>query len=473
MIIGTLAPMMHRLLTSFFFLLLVLTSTAQDITGTWHGMADFSGSKLRIDFNIDSLGTILVCTIDSPDQDALGMPCSSISFVKDSLEIQSDYIQLTYKGQFRNNKFHGFVFQGGYKVPLLLQRDFIPASKPHRPQEPNEPYGYAVSHVSIKNPDGGHTLAGTLTVPNGQAKSPLAILISGSGPQDRDETIMDHKPFWVLADHLTQQGIAVLRYDDRGVGESGGTFAGATSEDFASDVDAIIDWALSHNKIDPMAIGLIGHSEGGMIAPMVAAENQMVSFVVMLAGPGTSGREIILDQTRLIMESSGSSESDIVTMENMLREVSQVIQFPDTTKSLDEQLRPLVSRGLEAVSDEEAEAFGGRDKMIDLRIEQFKDPWYQYFMKYNPKEAIKFTRCPVLAINGLLDLQVPCSKNLSAIEYALKLGGNPDFEIHAMPGLNHLFQHSETGSVAEYGLLEETLAPEVSILIGEWINARF
>lgn len=458
------------------FLLLSIPSflaQSQDITGTWHGMANFDGLKLRIDFHIDSLDRILVTTMDSPDQDSFDQPCSSISFENDSLIIHSSLINLSYRGQYRNEKFHGFVSQGGYRVPLLLQRDFIPEAKPHRPQEPNEPYGYAVSKVTFTNPDGGHRLAGTLTVPTGKAKSPLAILISGSGPQDRDETLLGHKPFWVLADHLTLQGIAVLRFDDRGVGESGGTFAGSTSEDFASDIHAAIDWALSHSKIDPMSIGLIGHSEGGMIAPMVAMENQMVSFVVMLAGPGTTGREIVLDQTRLIMEATGSEESEIVMMENMMREITQVITHPDTIQSLKNQLRPILERGLQTITDEETAAFGGRDALIDARLRQFMDPWYQYFIKYDPIMALKSTRCPLLAINGLLDLQVPCSKNLSAIEYAMKLSGNNDYEVHAFPELNHLFQHCETGSMTEYGQIEETMAPEVQILIGQWINARF
>lgn len=428
---------------------------------------------MRIDFHLDSLDRNLVTTMDSPDQDSFDIPCSSIAFKNDSLVIQLDSIKLTYRGQFRNEKFHGFVSQGGFRVPLLLQREFIPAPKPHRPQEPNEPYGYAVSKVSFTNPDGGHKLSGTLTLPQGKSKSPLAILISGSGPQDRDETIMDHKPFWVLADHLTRQGIAVLRYDDRGVAESGGTFGGSTSEDFARDVNAAIDWALSHSKIDPMSIGLIGHSEGGLIAPMVAAKNRMVSFVIMLAGPGTTGREIVLDQTRLMMESIGSGEPDIVTMENMLREVIQVIVNPETVKELEEQLRPIIRRGLEIVSNEEAAIYGGRESLIKARLKQFTDPWYQYFIQSDPTTALKLTSCPLLAINGLLDIQVPCYKNLSAIEYAMKSSGNPDFEIHAFPGLNHLFQHCETGSITEYGLLEETMAPEVQILIGQWINARF
>jgi hypothetical protein len=282
------------------------------------------------------------------------------------------------------------------------------------------------------------------------------VLITGSGPQDRDETLLGHKPFLVLSDYLTRRGIAVLRADDRGTAKSTGDFAAATTADFATDTEAGISYLKTRPEIDPHKIGLIGHSEGGIIAPMIAARNPDVAFIVMMAGSGVRGDDILVEQTEAIEEASGKSHEEAVKDATKEREVLNLVETEKDEAVLDKDLK-------EKLSGDMPEAQAG------ATIKILSSPWFRYFLTYDPAVALRKVKCPVLAIGGEKDTQVPVKENLPAIRAALEQGGNKHFEVDELPGLNHLFQTAKTGSPTEYSAIEETISPVALEKIGKWI----
>jgi dipeptidyl aminopeptidase/acylaminoacyl peptidase len=333
----------------------------------------------------------------------------------------------------------------------------------NRPQEPKKPYPYDEEEVGYENKRDGVKLAGTLTLPRGKGPIPAALLITGTGPQDRNESVSGHKPFLVLADYLTRQGIAVLRVDDRGVGGSTGSLADSTAENFAADVMAGIAFLKSRKEINPKQVGLIGHSEGGSIAPMVAAQNDDVAFIVLMAGTGLTGEETLYLQGALILKAGGASAEQLAkqraTQESMFKILKEEKDPATTEKRLHEEL----SRNLTEEDKKKAE------QAIMANIKRVNTPWFRHFLTFDPRPALQKVKCPVLALNGENDLQVPANENLREIGAALKAGGNKDVTVVRLPKLNHLFQTSETGSPNEYAKIEETIAPVALKTIGDWI----
>ena len=350
---------------------------------------------------------------------------------------------------------------------------------PRRPQDPVEPFPYRSEDVRYPNPESGNTLAGTFTRPFSPGPFPAVILIAGSGRADRNEALMGHRPFLVLSDHLTQQGIAVLRFDKRGVGESTGDFAAATSRDFASDVLAGVAYLKARDDVDAEAIGLAGHSEGGLIAPMAAVASEDVGFLVLMAGPGVNGERILQGQRALIARASGVPEQAIARSQQLLNVVLQVLKSGTDTERNREAIAGIVRAGLQGASAEDRARLGITDEpsleravaaqLEQMQVGQLNTPWFRYLLTYEPAQTIARVRVPVLAINGQNDLLVPWEENLDEIEAALVRGGNADFEIHALPGLNHLFQNSETGAPSEFRTIEETWSVEAMELIADWI----
>ena len=350
---------------------------------------------------------------------------------------------------------------------------------PPRPQDPVEPFPYVSEDLRYPNPESGNTLAGTFTRPSSGGPFPAVILIAGSGRADRNEALLGHRPFLVLSDHLTQQGIAVLRFDKRGVGESTGDFAAATSRDFASDVLAGVAYLKTRDDVDAEAIGLAGHSEGGLIAPMAAVASEDVSFLVLMAGPGVNGERILQGQRALIARASGVPEQAIARSQQLLNAVLQILKSGTDTERNREAITGIVRAGLQGASAEDRARLGITDEpsleravaaqLEQMQVGQLNTPWFRYLLTYEPAQTIARVRVPVLAINGQNDLLVPWEENLDEIEAALVRGGNADFEIHALPGLNHLFQHSETGAPSEFRTIEETWSVEAMELIADWI----
>jgi hypothetical protein len=299
-------------------------------------------------------------------------------------------------------------------------------------------------------------MGGTLTIPEGAGPHPAVILISGSGAQDRDETIFNHKPFHVLADSLSRRGIAVLRYDDRGVGKSTGDRSNATSADFSADAEGGLDFLAKRKEIDPKRIGFIGHSEGGMIAPMIAVRRPETAFIVLMAGSGVDGEQILYEQGQAVLKAQGASEQ--------VREAQRAVQ---------QKIFAIVKSepDLEAAAAKLKEALGG-SPALEQSIRSVNSMWFRYFLTYNPQPVLEKVKCPVLASNGSLDTQVVATQNLPAIEAALKRGGNKDFETVLLPGLNHLMQTAKTGGVGEYSQIEETIAPAALEKIVTWLRLR-
>lgn len=339
-------------------------------------------------------------------------------------------------------------------------------SSPLRPQEPKSAISYAVEEVTYANATADVILAGTLTLPLSAKPSPVVLLIAGSGPIDRDETVFGHKPFWILADHLTKQGFAVLRVDKRGVGKSTGNYGISTSEDFAADVLAGIAYLKTRKEVDTEKIGLLGHSEGGLIAPMVAAQSSDVAFVVLMAAPCVSGEAIVYAQEAYISRSLGVTEEQLGHQLAFQKQVLSVIKSESDLEKTEELLREIIAKQMATLPQEErqisAEAMKAQMKRCNSR-------WFRYYLTYDPAISLKQLNIPVLAINGELDSQVFPKQNLPLIAKILEEAGNRKYTIIEFPKLNHFFQTCETGSVLEYGKIEETMAPVVLDTLSGWI----
>ncbi len=430
-----------------------------DIDGAWMGAVELEGVKLRVVFHIVNTEDGLVATLDSPDQGVEGRPTTSVTREGSSLKIEAKAIAGLFQGKIAADlaSIDGTFTQMGSSHPLLLKRVTNPAELAlKRPQNPVKPYPYRDEEVSYDNKLQGVTLAATLTIPQGKGPFPAVVLITGSGPQDRDETLLGHKPFLVLSDYLTRHGIAVLRADDRGTAKSTGVFASATTADFATDTEAGIAYLKTRPEVDPHKIGLIGHSEGGVIAPMIAARNKDVAFIVMMAGTGVPGDQIIVAQQEAIELATGKKPEDAAKDAVKERDLLTLVETEKDQAVLEKELR-------EKLTGEVPEA------QIGARIKQVTAPWFRYFVTYDPATALRKVACPVLAINGSLDKQVLPSQNLPPIRKALQESGNPHVEVDELPGLNHLFQTAKTGSPAEYAQIEETMSPGALDKIATWI----
>ena len=467
---------MKRLL----FVCLMLLSTlgiAQGITGDWNALLKVSGQELPLIFHVTATETGYESTLDSPKQGALGLKANATTFENNTLTVSLAQLGITYTGTLGDDgNITGTFNQGGVELPLDLTKDEIGATPSNRPQEPKAPFPYEVEEVSYANKEAGITMAGTLTLPKSAKKNttkyPAVILISGSGAQNRDEELLGHKPFLVLADHLTRNGFAVLRYDDRGTAQSTGDHSTATSADFATDAQAAFDYLLTRSDIDLDKIGFAGHSEGGFIAPMVAAKNKQVAFIALLAGVGQTGYAILTDQSYLIGKAQGVPEATLVKNRKISNTIFNLVKKYGAN---DEKSRYQIESYLETALKENPEIVPAgitAEQFSKQQLNTLLSPWFKYFIVTDPAQFLKQVSCPVLAINGSLDLQVPAKANLSAIEVYVKKGGNKDVTIIELANLNHLFQHTKTGNPAEYGTIEETFAPEALKVISDWLKEK-
>jgi len=454
-------------------LLLVISalSFAQDISGEWNGALKIQGTQLRIVFHFTKIDAGYTATMDSPDQGAKGIPVTKTTFENPTLKLEMSALRIEYSGKIDSTgNISGTFNQGGMSLPLVLTRKAIEKVEVKRPQNPVKPYPYYSEEVTFLNTKDSIKLAGTLTLPKKEGKFPLVVLITGSGPQNRDEELMGHKPFLVIADYLTRNGIGVLRYDDRGCYESKGNFTKATTNDFATDVNAAVDYLKGRKDIDPNKIGLIGHSEGGIIAPIVATANKNVSYIILMAGTAIPGSELLLRQQDLIGRASGMKDDELKTTAELN---TQVFKLIDEYKNQDTLKLKITDYLLaEAKQHPELKLPEGKsiNEAITMQLSQLMSPWMLNFIRYNPAITLEKVKCPVLAINGDKDLQVPANVNLPAIEKALKKGGNKKGTIKELPGLNHLFQECKTGLPAEYGEIEQTISPVVLETMANWIK---
>lgn len=451
---------------NFLFLLLGLllgnssSIFAQKHEGHWLGNLEVSGISLPIVFHILKEKEEFKASMDSPQQGAFGIPVKEVKVDGDSILIDLPAMGIKYQGKIINDSLKGKFIQGGTLYDLTLNRMKTDKyEKPKRPQENLGKINYTQEDVTFFNEEARIKLSGTLTKPKGKGPFPAVILVSGSGPQDRNEEILGHKPFLIIADYLTKNGIAVLRFDDRGVGKSEGDFHMATTADFATDVEAGLAFLKKQKGIDVKKIGIIGHSEGGMIAPMVAAKDSSLEFIILLAGPGIFIRDLMLQQQEDLLRSQKTAESAIKSdSENNRKSFEILLNTPDNFDAKN-KLEKFYKASDTTMTETE----------IRLTAKELTSPWFRFFIGYNPQIALEQTTCRVLAINGDKDLQVASKPNLNGIESALKSSGNKDFKIVEMPNMNHLFQTSSTGKISEYGQLEETFSPEVLLMMKDWI----
>lgn len=459
---------MKKLLILLFFFPLFAVS-AQDITGSWSGTLDIMGNKLPLVFHISKTDSVYTSKMDSPAQNALGLPTTKTSFTQNKLEIVATGLGIFYQGKLQGDSVAGTFNQGGIPFPLVLKQ----ADKPvlNRPQTPQPPFPYKVEEVSFENKEDKITLSGTLTIPDSAGTFPAVILIAGSGPHNRDEAIFGHKPFLVIADYLTRNGFAVLRYDKRGIGQSGGNFEQATIQNLAADAEAAMAYLTTCKEVKQAAIGLIGHSEGGVIAPMVAGKNNNTAFIVLMAGPGLKGTEIILEQNRLGLEALNMEPENLDKSLKLLNELLRGLTQWENTEAertvlrdklsqLWEQLPLLVKLKLK------------KDAFVRSQYNEMIKPGYRSFLAIDPATFLQKTTIPVLAVNGEKDTQVLAPANLKAIKQALEKGRNYRVQTKAYPNLNHFFQESETGLADEYMEIEQTISPEVLSDILNWLKRQ-
>jgi fermentation-respiration switch protein FrsA (DUF1100 family) len=449
-------------------------SDARSIVGVWQGTLKVGGTELRVLFRFAKDGEAgLKASLDSPDQGAKGIPADTATFEQGVVQVEIKKIMGAYQGKLDKD---GVAIQGTWKqaggvMPLELKRlDKEPDFS--RPQEPKRPYPYLDEEVTYENAPAKIKLAGTLTLPKSDQPVPAVLLITGSGAQDRDETLLGHKPFLVLADYLTRRGVAVLRVDDRGVGGSTGDVANSTTDDFTGDVLAGVSYLKGRKEINPRQIGLVGHSEGGLVAPLAASRSDDVAFVVMLAGTGVTGEEILYLQGALVAKAQGASAEALAATRASQEQIYEIIRGEADLAKMEERIRKVVAEQIAQASAGSPDKKSAIEAQADAQVKAMLSPWYRFFLTYDPVPALRKLRCQVLAINGEKDLQVDPKQNLPAIEKALREGGNADFMVQELPGLNHLFQHCQTGSPAEYGKIEETFSPAALELVGDWIVAR-
>ena len=431
--------------------------------GTWQGALETNGMRYRLQLRIshDAQGK-LVASMDSIDQGINGFRAAQVTQSQSAVHLDLPAIRGVYDGNLNaaNEVLSGTWRQGADSSELTFKRsDQILELR--RPQIPVKPYPYKEEELTFPNAQSGISLAATLTIPRGPGPFPAAIFLAGSGPLDRDETDSGHRPFLILADHLTRNGIAVLRYDKRGVGKSSGNYEEATTADFAEDAQAALAFLKRRQEIDVRKIGIIGHSEGGIIAPMIASRSSDVSWIAILAGPATKGEETLLLQSDLITRAAGMTTEQVAKSLDFDRESYNLVRHEKDRVALESELQDLVK--VSGLGPAAPSAF------LQRQIHWTSSPWFRYFLDYDPALALQNTKCPVLVLSGERDLQVPPKENLPLARKALETGGNKDFQVIELPGLNHQFQHCYLGLPAESRAIEETFAPEALSTISTWI----
>lgn len=448
---------------------------AQDITGHWKGNLDVNGKTIPLVFKLNAQADGKITgSLDSPSQGAMDLKIDEIEVKALQIKMTMNAFLAKYEGKFENGEklIKGKFTQGGIEFPLdLIKSEKIEEVK--RTQLPKEPFSYKSIEVSfINEEEKGVKLAGTLTIPNGSGPFPAVVLVSGSGQQDRDETVFNHKPFLVLADHLTRNGIAVLRYDDRGVGGSTGEVLNATTVNFAMDANAAVNHLLNNNLIDNSKIGIIGHSEGGIIAPMLAQQSDEVSFIIMLAGPGISGKEIIFQQTKMILETEKVDENLLNKYMGALDKILNHLITVNEKDKKTELMNKEIADFMNGLDEREKEILKKNNMQLEGRLQMLLLPWVDFFLKHDPADDLENVLCPVLALLGEKDVQVPSKTNLQPIKNALEKAGNKDFEVLEMKSMNHMFQECKTGAMSEYYYISHTISPKVLEIVTNWIKDK-
>jgi pimeloyl-ACP methyl ester carboxylesterase len=472
--------MMRNSCLLFVSILFVVKSFAQKPIENWSGVLNAGGQKIELILHlIKNADNSYTSNWDVPIQKAKGIPSSKTEFNNGQLSIEVKMIGASYEAKLNiaGDKMEGTWGQSGMNFPLNLEplKEGQASMVIIKPQTPKAPFAYTIKEFTYEGAKTKLTYGATLTYPNDQQKYPLVILITGSGRQDRDETIFDHKPFAVIADYLTKKGFAVLRVDDRGAGKSSGDFSTSTTADFALDVEEHIQYAKSLPMVEANKIGLLGHSEGGLIAPMVAARDKSIAFIVLMAGPGVAITELMAKQNEMVLLSAGINQQAVDAYIPLYERLMKTIISMNDQQAAIDQSKIIVKQWFDQTDKAFVKATTNISTEADINnfattmAQTLFTKWWKYFAAYNPQPTLQKLSCPVLAINGSADIQVPASINLKGIETALRKGGNKQFSIKQFEGLNHLFQQCSKCTVPEYGELERTIEPAVLDTIGTWL----
>jgi pimeloyl-ACP methyl ester carboxylesterase len=437
--------------------------------GSWLGALDLGSMKLRLALEVTAKDGKLEAVLDSIDQNAK-LPVTSIEDSAAGLKFAVAPINGSFEGRYSQDgaQLVGTWTQAGNSLPLTFKRQASRFAL-KRPQEPTKPFPYREEEVTVQNSRASVSLAGTLTLPAGKGPFPAVVLMSGSGPQDRDESLMGHKPFLVLADHLTRAGIAVLRYDDRGFGKSSGNFAAATHVDFASDGRAAFEYLKTRPEIDPARIGLLGHSEGSVYAPYIAKDGPDVAFVVLLAGVGVPVRDLLERQGMDILKAMGLAYTPSAEEIAINDAIFERLALKKIDRETAEFLRAKLREAIALTPENVRRALNLNEQSIEMRLQTLLNPWFMELLTYDAHKELGHIRAPVLALFGSKDTQVAAEPNSEAMKKAFAAAGNRDVTLKTFDGLNHLFQHATTGALTEYSSIEETMAPAVLETTSKWI----
>lgn len=447
------------------WLLLPAVVMAQSLAGSWSGHLAVGDAKLRLVIHLMEEQGAWRATMDSPDQGAKGIPFDSVAVQGSAVSLISEQLQARIDlVAWGADHLMGQFVQGAMTTSLMLRRGEV---RPNRPQEPQAPFPYRSEEVTFIGRDGAVQLHGTLTLPNKTGRFPAVVLVTGSGTQNRDEELFDHKPFLLLADRLTRAGYAVLRYDDRGYNASPEELERlkyATTADMMQDALGAFDYLTKYAEVDPAKVGILGHSEGGTIAFLAAAEEPRVAFILSMAGMTVSGAELLVEQNRALMTQQGMPAPIVEAYGTALQRLYEAWQQHSPAELTAEKVRfaAQAAAGLQL-----PEALLRNLEQIAALAEQ--QPWIDYFVRLDPSEAIrKLGSRPCLAMNGTMDLQVDAERNLERLEALTQ--GAATVQLNRYEGLNHLFQPCTTGSVQEYGQIETTIDEQVLSDLVQWLN---
>jgi len=466
---------MKNFLICILSLLLFTTLQGQDgFIGNWKGKIEIPGGKLDVLFHLDQQGGAWTCDMDVPMQGAKGIAAATVQIKEEIISLSYPNLAANYEGKLDSkDAIAGTWTQGGQAFTLNLER-FTGETALDRPQHPKAPFPYDIEEIAVEigEQESAYALAGTLTSPKGEGPFPTAILVTGSGPQDRDETIFEHKPFWVIADYFARNGIATFRYDDRGVASSTGDASTATTYDFTQDALAVLTKIRAHKKVNSEKIGIVGHSEGGLIAAMAAAESKAVKYTIMLAGPAVSGVNLAKRQSADMARADGATEEEIERDGLFAGEMIDLAMLDIPKAEKIEKAKARLKIFFENQhTPKEQEALPPIDTYIESSVNALFNPWMSYFLKLNPQKYLERIVCPTLALFGEKDIQVAADMNVAAMKVALENAPCEIWEVEEMKNLNHLFQRSRTGALSEYATNIETFNPQVLIKMRDWIKS--
>jgi pimeloyl-ACP methyl ester carboxylesterase len=437
------------------------------VEGLWQGAVETHGMRLRFQLHVshDPEGQ-LIAALDSLDQGVSGLPANHVTLKDPAFHFEIPSVVGVYEGTLNATK-KAMTGKWSQTSADNLPLDFKRSDQTlelRRPQTPMKPFPYVEEQVTFANPGADVTLAGTLTLPKGPGPFPGVLLVAGSGPQDRDASVANHRPFLLLADALTRKGMAVLRYDKRGIGQSTGNLDAATTMDLAADAEAALAFLKSRKEIDSSRLGVLGHSEGAMIAPYLAGHSKDVAWLVLLAAPATNGDQTLLNQSELIGRAGGLNDDQLDASLGFDKAAYDLVRQEKDPSALSQKLMALIKdTGLDSALPPMA---------LETQLRMLTSPWFRFFLDYDPLPNLKLVKCPVLALYGLKDLQVSSKTNLPLLQKALQDAGNTRGDVRELPELNHLFQHAYTGTPAEYPAIEETFSPEALALLADWTAGR-